>query len=344
MAGFTQIVIAKIQGTKATAAAKGAAGKTFVIADVTTRGGGLGNTVVLKPVGAAAKATAATKAAGAAKVAGAGTGAGSVTLKLEGLKQATGLKPMIGKTFTVGKAPMGSKVLILDPNTATALKAAAAGGMKTGGTAAAIKLEGAKQVTTLKGLLGKTFIVADSGGKSTLMLKPAAGAVKTAGAAKAAGATKAAGAGKGMIAVKLAGKNQALAAKGLVGKQVTLDAPLLVGKGGAGKWLALKTVPGVGGKIAAGTTSAKGAAVAKTVAAPQIALAAKAIGAKGAAASGTLWSGTGMSLGLGIGLGALGPTLIGAAAAYGGYKLYKWQKGVIDAKDEQDALKAELAI
>ena len=163
---------------------------------------------------------------------------------------------------------------------------------------------------------------------------------------------------KALVSIELAGKNQVMALQGMIGKKVTLDAPMLAGKGGAGKWLALKTVPGMGSKAAAGSVVAKGAAVtkgataakgaaamkgiatAKTVAAPQMILAAKTtattIGAKGAAAAGaaagaakgaavggTIWSGTGMSLGLGLGLGAMGPAILGGLAAFTGYRYFK---------------------
>jgi hypothetical protein len=75
------------------------------------------------------------------------------------------------------------------------------------------------------------------------------------------------------------------------------------------------------GKTAVAGTVAKGAATAVV----------------GKSAAGTLWAGTGMSLGLGLGLGAMGPVLLGGAAAAAGYGIYRYLKNRAGATPEVDA-------
>lgn len=328
MAIVDKIVMAKLEGAKGMAAAKAAAGKTFIVSKATT----LGNMVILQPV------------AGAAKMAG----TGAVTLKLESAKQVAGLKAMVGKTVTVGKLPAaGGNWLVLKPGAVVAGKTATlATGAATGSAFSLAKVEGAKQATQVKALMGKTFTVIDpatvgQAGKGVLLLKPSgaaaikaaatmsavgggkaaaelegAAAVKAAGAKVAAGGAKAAaelegaaamkgagakaaamkGAGgmkgattsKGLVTIKLAGKKQALAFKGMIGKKVTIDAPLLAGKGGAGNWFALKTVPCVATKATAGVGVAKGAAMSKSVVGSKMAMTGKAVGTKGTLAASAL--------------------------------------------------------
>lgn len=383
MAIVDKIVMAKLEGAKGMAAAKAAAGKTFIVSKATT----LGNMVILQPV------------AGAAKMAG----TGAVTLKLESAKQVAGLKTMVGKTVTVGKLPAaGGNWLVLKPGAVVAGKTATlATGAATGSAFSLAKVEGAKQATQVKALMGKTFTVIDpatvgQAGKGVLLLKPSgaaaikaaatmtavgggkaaaelegAAAVKAAGAKVAAGGAKAAaelegaaamkGAGgmkgattsKGLVTIKLAGKKQALAFKGMIGKKVTIDAPLLAGKGGAGNWFALKTVPCVATKATAGVGVAKGAAMSKSVVGSKMAMTGKAVGTKGTlaasalkgtAATGTIWTGTGWSLGLGLGLGSLGPAMLGAAAAGAGYAYYrKKNKSEDDVSDDADLDEAFLS-
>ena len=219
---FDKIVMAKLEGAQATAAAKAAAGKSFMIAKVSN----VGNIVILKPVGSVAGKAAMVKAAGT----GAGMGAGSLALKLEGAKEAMGLKAMVGKTITIGKGPMaGGKWLVLKPVAAASVKTAA-----VGAGLALSKVEGAKQVTQVKGLVGHTYTVVDpatagQAGKSVLVLKPAGAGAKAAAAksmmakttiakttmAKAAGAGVAAGAAEteGAAALKGGAALKGMAAK-----------------------------------------------------------------------------------------------------------------------------------
>ena len=100
--------------TKASGIPSTLTGKTFTVGQVTTTGNGAGKWLLLQPKGVSA--------ASAAK--------GSVILKMEGNRQ---LMALVGKTVTVGKAPvMGAgagagKWLALHP-AATAAKGAFAGG------------------------------------------------------------------------------------------------------------------------------------------------------------------------------------------------------------------------
>ena len=380
-----EIVMTKLQGDMAAAQVKGMAGENFTIGKVTMAGNGMGNTVVLNPVGATGAA-----------------GKGAITLKIEGAKQAAGLQGFVGKTVAVGKAPMteGGRWLVMKPGAAAAGKAAASGSAVAGGTQATgaasagkgaavagkaaaggsaaaggtqaagaagagkgaaagkialAKVEGGRQVLQVQGLVGKTFVVApNTGAGNMLVLQPAAGS------------------GKGLISLELAGKKQIMAVKGMVGKTVTVNTPLVTGKAGAGagKWMFLKTVPGVGSKTAAGIAGTKSAVTAKALAGAKGATTAKALAvpkmmtvgqtvtsgsmvaktaavgkgtvaagaAKSVAASGTIWTGTGWSLGLGLGLGALGPAIVAAAAVgYGYYRRRRADKGSKSDLDIVDA-------
>jgi hypothetical protein len=292
------------------------AGKSFTIGKITAAGKGLGSWLFMAPEGSAGA-----------------LGKGTIAVKLEGTRQAAELTSLVGKSVTVGKAPVtaagAGHWLVLHPNAGLAAKgiAGAAGGGAAGkGLAGSemvmMKLEGAKQAAQLPMLAGKSFTVATPpmAGKEAinwLFLKPTGGAGL---------------AGKDMVALKV--QHGAAQLPTLVGKTVTVGKSPLVA-GNAGKWLVLQTGAGMSTKAAAATTVAaksvymakgvtvagtvsKGAATAKTAVAGKTLATATATAAK-AAAGGTIWTGTGFSLGLGLGLGAFGPVLLGAAAAAAGY-------------------------
>ncbi len=79
--------------------------------------------------------------------------------------------------------------------------------------------------------------------------------------------------------------------------------------------LATKALAGTG---AIGTAAGGGAGVAKTL-----------------TTGGTIWSGNGFSLGLGIGLGAWGPVLLGAAGAAAVYAYFRYRRGLAEAADAE---------
>ncbi|WP_203330772.1 magnetic particle specific iron-binding protein [Rhodovastum atsumiense] len=64
-------------------------------------------------------------------------------------------------------------------------------------------------------------------------------------------------------------------------------------------------------------------------------------GAKALATGGTIWTGKGLSLGLGIGLGAMGPLLVlagGAAIVYGCVQYYKQREQHAEPGEEGEEL------
>jgi hypothetical protein len=135
-----------------------------------------------------------------------------------------------------------------------------------------------------------------------------------------------------------------LAAKGATARTVELEGARLVTTKNGVVLHANKVIPGceVGPAKSSvlGATSAKGAIPGAAKGAIPGAAKAKAaaVAAKGAAGSGTIWTGTGLGLGLGLGLGAWGPALLlgtaGLVAA--GVYLYKRNQEL-----EEDELAAE---
>ena len=196
------------------------------------------------------------------------------------------------KTFTVGKvsavAGNAGSMITLTPS--------------TGGSAVAVKLEGARQMADISSLVGKTVAVSKPSmmagvgvGNNWLMLQPVkAGAAKV--AASSATMLKLEGARQGMQAASLTGQkftvaqpmmagktgastlflqpanggdlvalkmaNASPAISGMVGKTVTVGQAPMVAGGQQGAWIALKP--------AAGATASKvtGGAAAAKVAAP----------------------------------------------------------------------------
>lgn len=125
-----------------------------------------------------------------------------------------------------------------------------------------------------------------------------------------------AGGGKGAAAVK----GGAGAAKGAV---------TLKGAGAAttpGGAAAVSTVTGTGANVAAtGTnTAATGGAHAATTM------------AKASAGGGTIWNGTGLKLGWGLGLGAWGPVLLAGTLAAVGYGVYNYMKNRADGTELEE--------
>ncbi len=330
-----EIVMAKIEGGAQAVQLKAMAGKSFTIGKITTAGTGLGSWLFMAPEGSAGA-----------------LGKGTIAVKLEGTRQMAELTSLVGKSVTVGKAPVtaagAGHWLVLHPNAGLAAKgiagaAGAAGKGLAGSEMVMMKLEGATQAAQLPMLTGKSFTVVTPPmvGKETinwLFLKPTGGAGL---------------AGKDLVALKV--QHGAAQLPALVGKTVTVgQSPLVAGN--AGKWLVLQTGAGMSTKAAAATavaaksvymakgvtvagTVSKGAATAKTAIAGKTLAAATA--AKGAAAGGTIWTGTGFSLGLGLGLGAFGPVLLGAAAAAAGYGFYRHRQDLEITDTELEEAVAE---
>ena len=339
----------KLEGVKQAAEASALVGKTFTVGKVTGVGNGLGNGLFkwlfLVPSGEAAGNT--------------------VALKIEGGRQAAQLAGLAGKTVTVGHSPAivggAGNWLVLNSGGGTAAGAIGAVGVSAKGAAESklllMQLEGTQQVAQMKTLAGKTFTVIPSpmvGGnaKGWLFMKPLGGAGV---------------AGKDLVALQVQGGTQANLS-GLIGKSFTLGkAPLATGNV-TGSWIVLNPVGGAVAKGAAtgtvvaakgtgamalppldgweelgatkvtGTT--KAAALQGGVAAASKPVATKALAgsvggtASAAAKGGTIWNGTGMSLGLGLGLGPWGPVLLAGCltmAGYGAYRYYR-NRQALDAE------------
>lgn len=337
-----QTIAVQLAGNNQAATVAAMGGKTVTIGNSPLMlGGGASKWVVIKPAAGAVAKTAAVGAGGAATAKGAAAataakagvagaaaktaavgagaaaaadvtitqiqGANSILIEVANAKQAAMAKAAGGKAFTVVAPPVGANA-----NNMLFLKPAGAAAGQGGNQVMMLKVqEGANQIPAL---IGKTFsvnkapTVAGVGPKNLIILKPvtvtgtkAAAATTTTAAAKTAGTKAAAGAAaKTGAAAKAAG--------GMAGKPVMMNAAMTAPAATAGKAC-------VAGKGAATATSA--AAAAKTT-----------------AAAGTIWSGTGWSLGLGLGLGAWGPVILGGLAAAGVY-------GYVRSKKDQDAHKSD---
>ncbi|CAK0753064.1 Magnetosome protein MamD [Azospirillaceae bacterium] len=360
-----EIVLAKVEDTAQAAMLSGLTGKSFTVAQVTTAGNGLGTFVFLNPDGGVTAA-----------------GQGAVALKLEGTRQMAQMSGLIGKSVTIGKAPMMvggvGKWIAFCPNAGLAAKGlvgAGAAGLGAGGAAAGLgagsvassqlimlKLEGAGAAAQTSMMAGKTFSVAKVSAATGeagkwLFLQPIGDA---------------AGAAKDIIALKV--QNGAGQLSWLVGKTFTVGNGPMVAADGAGKYLFLQPATGAVVKGVAGTAiAAKGAGAAglmegtasglapamklaalktagvgtakvgATVAAVNATQSVAASAAKGVSAGGTIWTGSGLSLGLGLGLGAAGPLLLGALVAAAGYGIYKYRSNQSSVDDRDEDLAEALS-
>ncbi|WP_135075046.1 magnetosome protein MamD [Terasakiella sp. SH-1] len=302
-------------------------GKTWKVGEVTKAGGGakgLTNWLVLHP-------------------AGSGAGSKTVMVKVTGAGQQ--LPSLVGKTFTFGKSPVlgnaGMKYMALYPAKAgSAAAGAAAAGTK--GTVA-VKLANTKAAAQLQAFQGKAFVIGKAPvmgnnlANNMLVLEPLKGAgVKTGAAAAAKGG---AAASKGLMIGKTT-----IGSAGVVTKGAAAAAPVaIIGADAAGNAAATTVAKTAATKAVAtkAVATKAAAATAGKAAAGKAAAASAGAAAAGTAASGTIWTGTGLSLGLGLGLGALGPVLLTAAAATGGYFLYKRNKDAEECEAEElDATEA----
>ncbi len=282
------------------------AGQSFTVGKVVPVGNGMSNWLFLTP----------TKG-----------GAGSmVALKLEGIKQAAVIPSLVGKTVTVGKAPavLSGTSAWMCLHTGTAAKAGVASSLFMA------KVEGTRNAAQLSSLAGNQFTVAKTkmagnGLSKWLFLQPAN--------------SQAAAASKGIVAMQVEGG--AVGTKSLVGKTFTIMHSPVAGNG-AGKWLVLKPANGIAAKMAVGGAgvvaqgaAAKGGAtliIAESATTNSTAAVVKSATVKGAAkgttiaTKGTIWAGTGSSLGLGLGLGSWGPILLAGALTALGVGIYGYMK------------------
>ena len=323
-------VALKIEGGRQAAQLAGLAGKTVTVGQSPTVIGGTGKWLVLSSGKgaataakvAAASATAAKASAGATGVAAKGkVGTSMLLMQLEGTRQTAQMQLMSGKTFTVIKSPvLGGTAkgwLFMKPASGVAV---------AGKDIMALQIQNGT-AGNLSGMVGKSFtlfkapMAAGNATGSWIIMQPAAGVVAKGAAGAAAVAAKGATAKGTVAAVTTKGTVAAATTKGTVAAATT--------KGTVATGAALTGLEEVGGVTGAGTAKSaalKGGAVSKPAAK---ALASSSGGSSVVAAatkSGTIWNGTGMSLGLGMGLGAWGPVmLVGlvAAVGYGAYQYYQ---------------------
>lgn len=151
-----------------------------------------------------------------------------------------------------------------------------------------------------------------------------------------------------VISIKIKGANaiNALTSKGQIVGTMKLEGAAGLAKGGSLKMGAVKageleaegliaTKHGIVKSEVEGLAMQKGAAA-------KAGSAAKVAGSKGAA-SGTIWSGKGMSLGLGWGLGSMGPVLVLGALGLGAVGIYLYRRNR-KLEEEQMAFEDEAGL
>jgi hypothetical protein len=237
-------------------------------------------------------------------------------------KAAMLLSDLTGKTFTVGQVTAtgngANKWLILQPKSIGSAAAKAKGTVM-------LKVTGNKQLIGLAGktvTVGKAPVMGAGGAGKWLALHPVAAAAKGAAVKGAI-----AGGGGATVILTAAPAGKGAAVKGAAGKVVELE--------GAALKTALADAKIAGAKAA---TASKGALAASKSGAIG--------GAAKAATGGTIWTGKGLSVGLGLGLGAWGPVILvaGGAAAWYGYKKYrKSADGELDTPETDTEIKEALA-
>lgn len=272
----------------------------------------------------------------------------AVVVKLDATRQVAEMKALLGKSVMVGKSPAA----IGGIGNWVALHPVAAGA-KVAATAAAtasplVMMKVADiGVGQLSGLVGQTVtvvqppVVVGTKAATMLYLKPAAD-------------------GAAIISVPV--HNALLQAKGLVGSSFTVVQSPVIG-GPVGKFLVLKPVAAgtaVAAKTAASTiVVAKVAPAAGTVAASAgagvgvaaatggvVSIATGAANPIGSAVAGNaMLGGKGVALGLGLGMGAWGPVLLGVAGVIGANLAWKYiqNRHVTPDTSDDDLLAAALA-
>ncbi|MBF0195546.1 MAG: hypothetical protein HQL71_13375 [Magnetococcales bacterium] len=318
----SETLLFKLEGVQQAAQVAGLSGQTFTVGNISSTGNtGLAKMIFLEPTAVGAK--------------------GSVAIKIEGTRQIAQISSLTGKTVTVGATPatLGGtgKWLVLNTGKGAAVATGAGTGAavakgKSAAQLVLVKAEGGRQAVDTATLAGKTF---------TVMKPPMMGGVKTSNWVFLKPSTGTGIAGEKIVMFKVQGGVGTTSVKSLVGKSFTVSkAPMAAGAAGP-QWLAFKPVTSLAAKGTIATTAAvkgkAGVAVAKAqtgkVGASLAGNSAAAAHTAKAVGGGTIWNGTGMSLGLGIGLGAWGPVLaLGiAVASIGAFSYYKHNK-----KDEYE--------
>ncbi|MBF0454583.1 MAG: hypothetical protein HQL72_07165 [Magnetococcales bacterium] len=329
-------VAVKLEGARQAAQFSGLAGKNIAIGKAPTVIGGASKWMAITPL----KGAAAAAGTGAAAATGAGAAAADSSLllmKVEGVNQASQIPALAGKKFTVMKAPMmGTKAngwLFLKP-------VGTGAGVAEKGIVALKTQNGVAASGKISSMVGKTYTLSKApmagnvAGK-WIMLKPAMASTMVKGGAAAssavvakeamvgtgatqgAAATKGAGAAKGGgAAIKGAGAANSTKAASTQG--ITALKKSIVTKSATTQSALSQSSTGVLSKGATNGAATTGKAL--------LGKAGSSSAVKGAAATGTLWKGTGLSLGLGLGLGSWGPVILVGAVAATGAGIYSYVK------------------
>ncbi|MEO5339576.1 MAG: hypothetical protein H7837_03515 [Magnetococcus sp. MYC-9] len=307
-------VALKIEGGRQAAQLAGLAGKTVTVAQSPTILGGMSNWLVLNTGGGAAAVGGAGALGAAAK---GGVGSKMMLVQLEGAQQATQIHALAGKSYTVIPSPMVGGTakgwLFMKP---------VGGAGVAGKDLVALQIQNGTQAN-LSSLIGKSFTLAKAPlatGNPTgtwILLKPVSGMAAKGATAGAVVAAK----GGGVAALPpLDGWEDFGMAKATgTAKATAGGAKVAALQGGS---VAAASKPAVA-KSLVGSGSAGGSAVATT-----------------AVKGGTLWNGTGWSLGLGLGLGAWGPVLLTGLLAAVGYGTYRYYRNRQEMEAEGELMEA----
>lgn len=348
-------VALKIEGGRQAAQLAGLAGKTVTVGQSPTVIGATSKWLVLNSgKGAVVAAGAGSVAAkgGAAAAAKGKIGSNMVLMQLEGTRQAAQMKVLSGKTFTVIKSPVVGGAakgwLFMKP---------AAGAV--GKDVVALSIQNGT-AGNLSGMVGKSFtllkapMAAGNTTGSWVIFQPAGGAIakgvaggaaavaaKGKGVAAATGKVAATGTGVAATGTGVAGLEE-LKLGGAAAGETAGKAKVAALKGGNTTVAAVKggntTVAAVkgGGSSVAAAKPAASKVVAGSNAAAGSGASAKAVAAK----TGTIWSGSGLSLGLGWGLGAWGPVMLASLVAAVGYGAYQYYRNRQEFEEEGDLVEA----
>ncbi len=269
-------------------------------------------------------------------------GGAAVTVKLDATRQVAEMKALLGKTVMVGKAPVAmggvGNWISLYPAAVQAKAGTAAGQLIM------LKVEGGMAAAQLPSLVGQTVTIAQpqvvAGTEAAKMLY-----------------LKTAGANGSLVGVKVQG---AMQAKALVGNTFMVMKSPVVG-GTVGKYLVMTPISATAAKVAAGGALAAKftpAAASKTVVTAGAAGGAMAGGGSliltaggggggpiaAASAGSSMLGAKGVALGLGLGVGAWGPIVLGLAGVAGVASLYAYYKQRRYSSDlSDDELQAAIA-
>ncbi|CAK0757276.1 putative Magnetosome protein MamD [Gammaproteobacteria bacterium] len=247
----------------------------------------------------------------------------TLILKLSGAAQGSQAAMLSGQSFVVGKTiGAGNGLgnwLFLHP-------LACAGSVcgPSGGGMIALKLEGAQQAGLLSSMVGQTVTVGQSpvagAANSWLVLHPYMGMGGAAGKGMATVGMAAKGGGLQQVAIRTVEAAEVEGTKTAVASTAAKN-----GLGKAALAGSTKGTTATVGALSKGSTAVTGPSLVAGTVKTGTSVAAKA-SAAGATTGGTIWTASGTKLGLGLGLGALGPLLLVGVASAIGVGIYSYMQ------------------